>query len=116
MQESVLTTIKKLLGLDEDYTHFDTDIILHINTVLMAAGQLGIEIAQHVTSSDETWLSILKKPRDDLEALKTYIYLKVRLLFDPPTNSFTIGALEKLAQEYEWRLNVQAEGGDNNAE
>lgn len=111
MQSSILTTIKKMLGIDSSYEHFDTDIIININSVLMTLQQLGVgpEDGFSIEGSSEKWGDFIEH-RKDLEATKTYIYLKVKLLFDPPTNSFSIDSYERQAKEFEWRLNVQAEG------
>lgn len=110
--ESILVTIKKMLGIDEDYKHFDTDIIVNINTVFMNLQQLGIgpEEGFRITGVEQLWDDYLVD-RKDIEAVKTYIYLKVKLLFDPPTNSFTIDSHDRQIKEIEWRLNVQSERG-----
>lgn len=107
--DSILLTIKKMLGLDAEYTPFDTDVMVDINTVLMTLNQLGVGPKQPyvITGPEETWGDFTS--RKDLEAIKTFIYLRVKLLFDPPANSYTIEALERQAAEYEWRLNAQAE-------
>jgi hypothetical protein len=110
--DSVLNSIKKLLGIEESYTHFDTDITMHINSVLMTLDQLGIErpTNRNVTSYTDTWTDIFgESPKVDVEALKTYVCLKVRLLFDPPTSAFVLESIDRQIKEYEWRLNVQAE-------
>lgn len=108
--DSILTTIKKLLGIEEDYTQFDTDIIVHINTVLMTLNQLGVgpETPASISSEMDTWEKTLGEVKN-LEAIKTYIYIKVRMIFDPPTSSFVLDAMNKQANELEWRLNVQSE-------
>lgn len=108
--ESVLETIKKMLGITEDYTHFDTDIMVHINTVFMTLNQLGVgpEEPPVITGGMETWTTTLGE-RKDIEAIKTYVYLKVRILFDPPTSSFVLDSMKNLASELEWRLRTQAE-------
>ena len=108
--ESILTTIKKLLGIAEEYEHFDPDIIVHINTAFMVLTQLGIGPAEGFTIYDESalWSDFLEDdPR--FEAVKTYIHLKVKLLFDPPVNSAVIESITKSISELEWRLNVAAE-------
>ena len=106
--ESILTSIKKLLGPEEDYTHFDTDIMIHINSALMTLNQLGVgpETGLFITGAGETWTSLIGN-RKDIEGIKTYIYLKVRLIFDPPTSGFLIDAIERQISEFEWRLNIQ---------
>lgn len=109
--ESILTSIKKLLGIMEDYSHFDIDIIMHINTVLsMNLRQLGVgpSTGFAIQGAGETWDDFLGSG-EDYEAVKTYVYLKVRLLFDPPTASNVLEAIKSQIAEYEWRLNVQAE-------
>lgn len=99
-----------MLGIEENYTHFDPDIILNINSVLLTLNQLGIGPATGflITDKEETWASLIGD-REDLDAVKTLVYLKVRLLFDPPTNTSTIEAMERQITQFEWRLNVQAE-------
>jgi hypothetical protein len=107
--ESVLTTIKKMLGITADCKSFDTDIIIHINTVLLPLSQIGVgpEIPVYVKSDLETWDTVLGDHKD-LEAVKTYIYLRVRLLFDPPSGG-AFDAMKRQADELEWRLNVQTD-------
>lgn len=111
MTESILDTIKKLLGLDPEYTVFDTDIIVYINSTLMTLNQLGVGIDPEfqVSSNRDTWRDFLGPDVKDQQALPTYVYLKVRLLFDPPASSFGQEALRKQAEEFEWRLNVQSD-------
>lgn len=107
MNESILTSIKKMLGITEEYTHFDQDIIIHINTVLMILHQLGVgpEEGFSITDSYETWSDFLVDNKN-IEAVKTYIYLKVKLLFDPPLSSAVTESINKSINELEWRLNV----------
>ncbi len=113
--DSILVSVKKMMGIEPEYTHFDTDLILHTNSVLMTLTQIGIGPAQGfaITGTDETWQDLLGE-RKDLEGAKSYIYIKVRLVFDPPTSSFVIESLGRTASEIEWRLNVQVEGGETN--
>lgn len=107
MNESILTSIKKMLGITEEYTHFDQDIIIHINTVLMILHQLGVgpEEGFAIEDSYETWSDFLVDNKN-IEAVKTYVYLKVRLLFDPPLSSAVTESINKSINELEWRLNV----------
>lgn len=109
-EKSILTSIKKLLGVDEDYTQFDPDIIIHINTVFMTLKQLGVGPTQGFKIADNTaeWEDFITD-RIDLEGLKTYIYLKVRLVFDPPQSSYLIENIKEQIKELEWRLNFQVE-------
>lgn len=110
MEESILTSIKKLLGITSEYTHFDTDIIIHINTVFMTLHQLGVGPSEGFRIQDNTavWNDFVEED-DNLDAVKTYIYLKVRLLFDPPLNSSVMASMQQSINEFEWRLNIQAE-------
>ena len=114
MQNSILLTIKKMLGLEPDYTPFDTDIIVHINSALMVLRQLGVGPVTgfSITGSDETWDNYLDSP-EMLEAVKSYIFLKVKMLFDPPSSSSVLDAMKEQIAEYEWRLNVEVDGGDS---
>lgn len=108
--DSILTSVKKMLGIEADYTHFDPDIILHINSVLMTLTQLGIGPSTGFFISDDTALwSTFLEGRTDIEAVKTLVYLKVRLIFDPPSSSFVLDAMERQISEVQWRLNVQVE-------
>lgn len=111
MITSILTSVKKNLGLDESYEFFDADILLYINGVFSTLNQLGIgpEVGFMIEDKDTTWDAYLV---DDLRlnSVKTYMYLKVRLLFDPPVTSFAIEAMNQQAKELEWRLNVVREG------
>lgn len=111
MQESILTSIKKLLGIAEDYKHFDADIIMHINTVLMILMQLGVGPEAGFTISDDTavWADFLGTTYPQLEAVKTYVYLRVRLMFDPPQTSSVSQSMENLIKEFEFRLNVEVD-------
>lgn len=110
MDESILTSIKKLLGPDENYTAFDKDIIMHINSVFMVLNQLGVGPDECFMIEDDsaTWADFLKDSKD-LNAVITYIYLKVKLVFDPPLSSAVMEANKQTINELEWRLNVQAE-------
>lgn len=107
MEESILLSIKKLLGPSGDYDHFDPDIIIHINTYLMALTQMGVGPAKgfRITGDTETWSEFLPD-EDNLEAVKTYVYAKVKLIFDPPLSSSVVQSLEKVAAECEWRISV----------
>ena len=110
--ESILTTIKKLLGVEEEYTQFDTDIIVNINSIFMVLNQLGVgpETGFSISDKTKTWYDYLGE-NANFDSVKSYMYLKVRLLFDPPSNAFLVQSMERLITEFEWRLNAQAEGG-----
>lgn len=110
MNDSILTSIKKMLGIAEEYTHFDTDIIIHINTVFMTLNQLGVGPSSgfKIEDNSKLWMDYISDD-DDLEAVKTYIYLKVKLVFDPPLSSAVMSVIQQSITELEWRLNVQTE-------
>lgn len=103
--ESILTSIKKLLGMTEEYVEFDSDIIAHINGVFVILADMGVGPAGgfSITDSFSTWKEYLPDdPR--VELVKTYIHAKVKLAFDPPLSSAHIEALKEQIKEYEWRL------------
>ena len=113
--ESILTSIKKLLGIAEEYKHFDADIIMHINFVFMTLTQLGVGPSEGFYIEDDSlyWEDFIDDP-SQLQAVKTYIYLKVKLVFDPASvGSSTLASYERQIQELEWRLNVAAESMNN---
>lgn len=112
MDESILLSVKKVLGIEPDFTDFDLDIIMHINSVILILWQLGIGPAEGftVTGPDETWESYLPNIKK-LAAVKSYICLKVRHLFDPPVGG-ALDALTKAISELEWRLNVEVDPGE----
>lgn len=105
--ESILTSIKKLLGIPEEYDHFDPDIIMHINTVFMILNQLGVgpETCFSIEDDTTTWGDFLEDPTQ-LQMVKSYMGLKVRLLFDPPSSSTHMTAINEAIREFEFRLNV----------
>ncbi len=105
--ESILTSIKKLLGIAEEYTHFDDDIIMHINSVFMILNQLGVGPKEGFYIEDDSayWEDYIPDPMQ-LQAVKSYIHLKVKLLFDPPASSAVMECIKQMIAELEWRLNV----------
>lgn len=108
--ESILTSIKKLLGIDEEYEHFDSDIITHINSVFMILNQLGVGPTEGFSIKDKTttWEDFVTD-LTKVEAIKSYVYLKVKLLFDPPLSSSVMESINRTISELEWRINVAAE-------
>lgn len=114
MSESILHSTKKILGLEADYLAFDMDIILLINSAFSTLHQLGVGPDEGFAIEDDTaeWGDFLE---DDyrLNSVKSYVYLKVRVVFDPPTTSFVLSALQEQIKEHEWRLNVVVEGRDH---
>lgn len=110
MNQSILTSIKKLLGIAENYTDFDQDVIIHINTVFSILNQLGVGPAEGFSIKDAStkWEDYIESELK-LEDVKTYIYLKVKLIFDPPLSSAAIESTNRLINELEWRINVEAD-------
>ena len=110
--ESILISIKKLLGVPEEYSQFDPDIIIHINTAFMNLTQLGVgpQKGFYIEDSETTWDEFVDTDRNaEFNAVKTYIYLKVKLLFDPPLSAAVMESIKNTIAELEWRLNVAAE-------
>lgn len=110
MSDSILISTKKILGIDESYTVFDVDIMTHINSVFTTLSQLGVGPAEGFFIEDDTavWEDYIT-PEMNVSAVKSYVYLRVRLLFDPPATSFHIASLKEQITELEWRLNVQVD-------
>lgn len=110
MENSILISTKKILGLPAEYTAFDYDVITHINSVFYILSQLGVGPVEGFMIDDETaqWGDFVGPP-DQLNAVRTYVFLKVSMLFDPPTTSFLIEAKNRQIAELEWRLNVSRE-------
>lgn len=110
MDASILVTLKKLLGLPEDYDVFDMDVMIHANSAFATLSQLGVgpEEPFAIESNSEVWSDFILND-NNLNPVKTYIYLRTRLLFDPPATSFAIEAIKKQIEELEWRLNARAD-------
>jgi hypothetical protein len=112
MPGSILDETKKVLGIEPEATAFDTDLIMHINTVFFSLQQLGVgsDEGYMITDKTATWTDYLGDNKN-LNAVKSYMYLRIRLLFDPPATSFALDAIQKQITELEWRLNVESEKG-----
>lgn len=110
--DSILTSVKKLLGIAEEYEHFDQDIIIHINSVLMILTQIGVGPSNgfSIIGKESTWTDFVTDIKQ-IEAVRTYIYLKVRLIFDPPSSSAVMEAINRTVSELEWRLSVAVDPG-----
>lgn len=108
--DSILTSVKKMLGITEDYEHFDSDLIMHINSVFMILTQLGVGPSEgySIENKNDTWDDFVSSD-SNLEAIKSYMYLKVKLLFDPPLSSAVMDSMSKMIGELEWRLNVSVD-------
>lgn len=109
MTQSILLTTKKMLGIAEEYHAFDLDIITHINSVFLSLYQFGIgpETPYQITDETQEWSEF----QTEIPGIPTYVYLKVRLLFDPPTNSFLVDSMKEQIKELEWRFDMQQEHG-----
>lgn len=109
MTQSILLTIKKMLGIAEEYHAFDIDIVTNINAVFLTLNQLGVgpTMPFQITGDSETWNDFLKDQEAFMAGVQTYIYMRVRLMFDPPTNSFLVDSLRKQCDELEWRFMIQ---------
>ncbi len=105
--ESILTSVKKMLGITEEYEHFDTDLIMHINSVFTVLSQLGVGPPEGyaIKGKEEGWSDFLPEG-SQLELVKSYMYLKTKLVFDPPLGSAVIGVMNRQIDEFEWRLNA----------
>lgn len=105
--DSILTSVKKILGITEDYEHFDADIIMHINSVFLILQQMGVgpEIPFTITDKSAVWTDFTSDV-DKIAMVKTYMGLKVRMIFDPPTQGSVAEAYKAQIAECEWRLNV----------
>lgn len=110
MDESILDSVKKLLGISPDYTQFDTDIIIHINSVLSILRQMGAGPEEGYVISDNTarWSDFVGD-NIKLSMIKSYVFMKVRLMFDPPQIGSVMDSLQKQVAELEWRINAVAD-------
>lgn len=112
MADSILDGTKKALGVDPSYDVFDHEILMHINSTFATLHQIGVGPKQPFAIQDKTdeWDDFIKDQPTVLQSVKTYMQLKVKLLFDPPSSSFALESFRKQAEEFEWRLNFHAEG------
>ena len=105
MEESILKTIKQLIGCPDDFEQFDLDLIVHINSAFAALTHLGVgpKEGYRITGADNAW-SEFEDDAQKLSLIKDYVYIKTRLLFDPPTSGSLMDSLEEQLKEMEWRL------------
>lgn len=117
MENSILISIKKMLGIAKDYTHFDPDIIMHINTILAVLTQVGVGPAKGFRIEDDsaTWNDFLSDAMN-LEAVKSFVYLRVKLLFDPPLSTAVIEVMKQQAEELLCRISISAESKNKQEE
>lgn len=112
MTQSILDSTKKILGLPTTDTSFDTDILLHINSVFATLTQVGVgpDTGFMIEDSGATWDAFIGSDSPQYNSVKTYVYLSVRVVFDPPNTSFVLDHMNNKIRELEWRLNVTREG------
>ncbi len=115
--ESILNSIKKLLGIAEDYDHFDSDIIMHINSVFTTLTQLGVgpEDGFSINDEAEKWEDFLSEERM-IHSVKSYMFMRVKLMFDPPLSSAVIECTKEQIKEMEWRLTVAVDSANTESE
>ena len=108
--DSILNSIKAAIGIAVDYTQFDDVLIMHINSVFSTLTQLGVGPSEgySIHDANDTWDDFIQD-RSLVECVRSYVYLKVKLIFDPPVNSFVVNSFEKSIEELEWRMNVAVE-------
>lgn len=112
MEQSILNSTKKILGIADSYDAFDLDVITHINTAFSTLTQLGIgpNTGFMIEDESEEWADFIDTETDpQYNTVRSYVYLKVRMLFDPPTTSYLITAMNEQITQLEWRLNVHRE-------
>lgn len=111
MAQSIINSIKKVSGLTEDDDSFDLDVLMHVNSIFSDLTQLGLgpDDGFEVEDAATTWDAFTDDSKQQ-NSVKTYIYLRLRLIFDPPTTSYAIESMDKQIQKAEWRLNVEREG------
>lgn len=114
MNEQILVSVRQAIGLGEEHTFFDPTLIMHINSTFDVLHQLGAGPSEgySIEGNSETWNDYFgSEPKDVIQFIKSYMFIAVKLLFDPPQNSFLVKQLEDQKKEYEWRINVAAESG-----
>lgn len=111
--DSILDSVKKVLGIDKDYDAFDVDILMHINSVFSVLNQLGVgpEDGFAIEDASPTWDDFLEGD-SRLNNIKSYVYMRVRMMFDPPTTGFLISSMKEQFQEMEWRISVRRESDE----
>lgn len=111
MEDSILNSVKKSIGIMPEYDAFDDSLIMHINSVFMILAQMGVGPVKGFRIEDDTaeWSDFLSNEDENYESIKSYVCMKVRLLFDPPSSSTHMDCIKQLVSEFEWRLNFEAE-------
>lgn len=107
---TVLEDVRRVIGGDMIDPHFDNELCMHINTVLVALRQIGVKTDKNVVNDDTTWTELIPNIVN-VESIKTWMALKVRMIFDPPTNSHVINAIEENLRELEFRIQIEVDSG-----
>ena len=104
--DSILTSVKKLIGIDKEDTAFDPDVIMHINSSFLVLSQLGVGPDEGFYINDDTavWTDFISNNMLLLNYVKTFVYLKAKLVFDPPSSSIAIQSMQEMVREHEWRI------------
>lgn len=119
INDSILDSVKNSLGIQKDLTAFDQDVLMNINSVFSVLNQIGVQSSTNsyrIEDNQTTWTDLFGDDDVLVDMIKTYTYLKVRIIFDPPTSSYVLDSIKAQAQELEWRINIQAEGGSKKDE
>lgn len=114
MEESILNSIKNSLGIHKDLFAFDQEIMMNTNSVFSTLNQLAVPFVDKIytiNGPNETWSDLFGSNDVLISMIKTYTFIKVKILFDPPSSSFVLESLKAQASELEWRINIEAEGG-----
>lgn len=113
MSNSILISMKEMLGIDEECLSFDSELTVLINSVFSTLYQIGFNPVKDFRIEDDKakWTDILNANQDIIDLIKPYMYIELRMLFDPPTSSFVLESLKKQRDELEWRIYIQSEGG-----
>lgn len=111
INDSILDSVKKMLGYEPEYTEFDQEILMHINAAMFTLRQLGVgpQDGYTVSSSDQTYADFLGEGAKTIPQVRTYLYYKVKLAWDPPQSASVLEVLKTEIAEAEWRLNVQVD-------
>lgn len=113
--DSILNCVKGMLGIDKSCDVYDKDLVIHINGVFLTLYQIGVgKSPSRIDDEFQEWSIIFSDNLDLIDLIKDYTYMKVRIIFDPPSSSFVLDSLKKQMDEYEWRIQIQAEGGFEN--
>lgn len=110
VEDSILNSVKKLLGIQSEDISFDTDILIHINSAIFVLSQLGVvENGYMITSANDTYEEMIGDEVKEISGIKTYLFYKTKIMFDPPTNGAVLETMKQQIAELEWRLNLSVD-------